>query len=200
MLHRALLLSSCAAAATLSGCPTTSASDVGDEADATSDRDAPDGGPALDAAVDVGEMDGGLDAESELDAPRLDATDSAIGVLDTPPAGEWMRVGVHYGSAAGVTTPVRPTLRVLCDGGLFAELGPHGYGSPSMPVAFAPSDGVGPGPHRFWLAADVAWLPGPTGNRCLVRPLFADTATRAPSLTTDAVAEVSIGPAYLPAP
>lgn len=138
------------------------------------------------------------------DASVADPDDSQfchaeIAAVDVPPTSDWFRIGVHYHSAAGVVRDVHPTVRVLCDGALFAELGPRGFGVPPTPVAFAPVDGSGAGGHRFWLVADVAVRPDSGGVRCVVRPLFADAALRSPSLTTDVVADASFGPAY-PAP
>lgn len=118
-----------------------------------------------------------------------------------PPARAWLRIGVHHFAAHGLGADIHPRVRVLCGASQMADLGPRGFYSPSAPDTFAPTDGEGAGPHRFWLAADVAWAPdGAGGGRCIVRPLHADATARTPLLLDDVAAAASFGPPYLPAP
>ncbi|MEZ4296815.1 MAG: hypothetical protein R3B70_17750 [Polyangiaceae bacterium] len=122
--------------------------------------------------------------------------------VDYPPIGKWFRLGVHYFSNHALGYDVHPRLLVFCEGALAADLGPGGFYDPESPVTFPAIDGSGgPGGNVFWLAADVAFVEGSCGTRtCVVRPLYADAATRTPLLTKDFAAELGFGPSYAPAP
>lgn len=121
--------------------------------------------------------------------------------IDYPPLGKWTRIGVHYFSSAAQTYAVHPEVKIFCDGGLAAHLGPQGYYSPQAPVTFAASDGVGPSGTRFWTVADVAFAKDACGKTyCSVKPIYASAATRTPFFGTDTTAALNFGPAYPPPP
>lgn len=118
--------------------------------------------------------------------------------IDFPPIGEWIRIGVHYYSAHGLRYDVHPRVKIYCHGALGADLGPFGFYDPEAPVTFTPEDAT----TRYWLVADVAFVDGGEcgEDTCVVRPLYADEATRTPLLTTRSSVESSFGPAYPPPP
>jgi hypothetical protein len=117
--------------------------------------------------------------------------------VDYPPTGKWMRIGVHYFSNHGLTYAVHPELKIFCDGGLAAHLGPQGYYSPEAAVTFAASDGAGPSGTRFWIAADVAFSSDACGKSyCAVRPIYAAPSARTPFFATDTTAALGFVPAY----
>lgn len=132
-------------------------------------------------------------------SPKFCAPENAN--VDFPPVGKWFRIGVHYFTNNGVTTDVHPRVKVFCEGALAAELGPAGFYSPKAPVTFVPSDGAGASGHMFWMVADVGFQDGTCGTKqCVVRPLYADKASKTPLTTVDTAAKVGFGPAYPPSP
>ena len=125
--------------------------------------------------------------------------------VDFPPKSEWFRVGVHYYDNHGKPYDVHPVVKIFCDGALTAELGSKGYYDPETPITFKSGDGAGLSVgNRFWMVADVAFRPANQGEcaakGCVVKPLYANPATRTPVLTYDDVAESQFGPVYPPPP
>lgn len=120
--------------------------------------------------------------------------------VDFPPRDGWMRIGVHYYSG-DVAFDVHPRVKIYCNGALGADLGPSGFYSPERPVAFAPGDSgdyAEDPDSKFWLVADVVFPDaGQCGNdACVVRPLYADEATKTPLIATKASISSSFGPPY----
>ncbi|WP_434041787.1 MULTISPECIES: hypothetical protein [Sorangium] len=118
--------------------------------------------------------------------------------VDFPPKRQWMRVGVHYYSHGGVPHDIHPRIKIFCNSALGADLGPTGFYSPELPVAFAPGDVR----DRFWLVADVIFPePDECGQQtCVVQPLYRNADTKTPLLTTKDYVEANFGPAYPPLP
>lgn len=124
--------------------------------------------------------------------------------VDFPSRGNWFRVGVHYNSNHNKPYDVHPVVKIFCDGALTAELGTKGYYTPETPIAFKSGDGAGlPTGNRFWMVADVGFKANQEMcpiKGCVVKPLYADPATRTPLMTYDKAAAAQFGPAYPPAP
>lgn len=127
--------------------------------------------------------------------------------IDFPPNKQWMRVGVHYYSAHGLTYDVHPVVKLFCDGQLTAQLGDQGYyksadGGPSAPITFTSADGEGINGNRFWMVADVLFPVKDMCSKstCLVEPVYSDPINKTPYYTIDMAAEQSYGPPYPPIP
>jgi hypothetical protein len=117
--------------------------------------------------------------------------------IDFPPLDQWVRIGVHYYSNHALTYDVHPSVKVFCDGALAAELGPKGYSTPEMPVAFQPKDGQSPmSGNVFWLVGDVLFQKDECHQGCVVQPVYANAAEKSPLLTNDVVAAQTFGPPY----
>jgi hypothetical protein len=115
--------------------------------------------------------------------------------IDFPPKDEWIRIGVHYYAAHGVSYNVHPRIRVFC-GSLVAELGPAGY---NAPITFTPADGADSSTGRFWLVADVRFLDDPCmPSKCEVRPLYQNPSLLTPVLSTMQAARQTFQPGYPP--
>ncbi|WP_437807458.1 hypothetical protein [Sorangium sp. So ce1078] len=114
--------------------------------------------------------------------------------IDFPPKGQWMRIGVHYYGENGVTGDVHPRIKIFCNSTLGADLGPTGFFSPERPVTFTPADAS----ERFWLVADVLFPePDECGQaNCIVQPIYRNTSTKTPLLTTEDYVGANFGPAY----
>jgi len=115
--------------------------------------------------------------------------------LDFVPPDQWTRIGVHYYGNHDQTYDVHPRVKVYCDGVLAADLGPAGFGMPTAPVTF-PADFHDTG---YWLVADVM-LPSAeaacTMPRCVVQPIYQDSAARSPWLTTTVTVSSEFQPPY----
>lgn len=121
--------------------------------------------------------------------------------IDYPPAGQWMRVGVHYYSNHGLNYDVHPEIKIFCNGALAADLGPGGYYDPETAVTFEPSDGSGVGGNRFWIVADVAFANDMCGKTlCTVKPVYSDPTQKTPFFTIDDAAVSTFAPPYPPGP
>jgi len=122
--------------------------------------------------------------------------------IDYPPDKEWIRVGVHYYWNHNETYAVHPEIKIFCNGALSADLGPQGFYSPTAPVTFDSSDGMGSGTgNRFWIAADVAFSTDACGaTTCIVQPIYSDATNLTPLLTLDTAAKALFAPAWPPAP
>jgi hypothetical protein len=117
--------------------------------------------------------------------------------IDYPPTGQWIRIAVHYYSNHGLGYAVHPEVKIFCDGGLAADLGPHGYHSPEQAVTFAASDGANANGNRFWTVADVAFGVDACGKRsCTVKPIYAEASARTPFFATDTTAALGFLPPY----
>ena len=115
--------------------------------------------------------------------------------VDVPPFQEWFRIGVHYYSAKLQTYDVHPSVKIFCNGALAAELGTLGYNDV---VTFPATDGD----TRYWLVADVAFLPGDEcePSSCVVEPLYLDAAAKTPYFTTADEVSTTFTPPYPPIP
>jgi hypothetical protein len=122
--------------------------------------------------------------------------------VDFPPKSSYFRIGVHYFSNHNLTYDVHPEVKIYCDASLAADLGPHLFYSPELPVTFHAEDGAGSNDGtRFWLVADVAFTNDSCGKSfCKVVPLYADAGSRTPLFTTADVVATTFGPAYPPPP
>jgi hypothetical protein len=122
--------------------------------------------------------------------------------IDYPPNQQWVRVGVHYYFNHYVTYDVHPEIKIFCNGGLSADLGPHSYYVPEQQVTFEPADGAGTGQgNRFWIAGDVAFTTDACGvTSCVVQPIYSDPANKTPLLTLDTGAISTFLPAWPPPP
>jgi hypothetical protein len=120
--------------------------------------------------------------------------------VDFPPTGQWMRMGVHYYWNHALTYDVHPRVKVFCNGGLAADLGPQGYYSPEAPVTFEASDGASTGANRFWIVADVAFVANSCNQSCVVKPIYSDPTNRTPFFTLDTAAKTQFAPPYPPFP
>ena len=117
--------------------------------------------------------------------------------IDYPPKSQWIRIGVDYYSAHGVTYDVHPRVRIFCNAALMAELGPQGY---DLPVTFTAADGSGySNGNRFWMVADVRFGNDQCADKiCEVQTLYMDPALHTALLTTETMAQASYGPPYPP--
>lgn len=114
--------------------------------------------------------------------------------VDYPPIGEWFRVAIDYFSNHGYSYPVRPRIKIYCDGALGAELGSAGFYIPEVPVTLQSSQGGS----LLWLVADVAFTQNECGPRqCVVEPLYADANAKTPLFWQR---NGAYGPPYPPAP
>jgi hypothetical protein len=122
--------------------------------------------------------------------------------IDFPPKGEWVRIGIHYYSSHSLGYEVHPEIKIFCNGGLAADLGPQGYYDPETPVTFAPFEGSGgPSENRFWIVADVAFSSDVCGKElCVVKPVYSDPVNKTPFLTLGSAATSHFDPGYPPPP
>lgn len=111
--------------------------------------------------------------------------------VDFPPKNEWIRIGVHLFSYFA-DLPVKPNIKIFCDGALAADLGTKGYYDPETPFSWGSSDD-----DKVWLVADVLFREDECVSECLVEPLYiAPAASRQPVIITSAQAESQNGPPY----
>jgi hypothetical protein len=110
--------------------------------------------------------------------------------IDVPPKNQWMRIGVHYYPGTSSNGyPVRPNLKIFCNGSLGGALGTTGFYDPERPIEQTLSASG-----TYWIAADVIFLEEDEcgSTECVVRPIYQDEATRTPMLGVGA----QFGPPY----
>ncbi|WP_437644182.1 hypothetical protein [Sorangium sp. So ce362] len=114
--------------------------------------------------------------------------------IDFPPKDQWMRIGVHYYRASASPGDIHPRIKIFCNGALGADLGPTGFYGPERPVTFAPAGAR----DTFWLVADVLFPKSDECGQanCIVQPIYRNTGSKTPLLTTEEDVETSFGPAY----